>query len=71
MFTVSPKVLVPFILGLVATAIHWLVTGEFDENETVLLISDFAYAIVGYSLAPAPGVRQVDVDVLSRKRKPR
>lgn len=65
--SISPKVYVPFVLGLVALAIHWFATGEFSEVELYGLISAFAYAAFGIAAPPAPGVKQAEVERVSRR----
>jgi hypothetical protein len=65
----SPKVVVPFVVGLVGTIIYSLVEGEFDTAQIVAALSTFLYAALGVAAPPAPAVSQKEVEAYSRHKR--
>jgi hypothetical protein len=45
-----PKVLVPAIAGLVALAVRFVATNEFDREEAAFVVGLFGYALIGWTV---------------------
>lgn len=67
-FTFSPKVVVPFLVGLIGWVVTGITSGFFDTANLTVLIATLAYSILGVAAPPAANVNQADVMALSRKR---
>lgn len=68
-FNFSPKVVVPFLAGLIAWAVTGLTAGFFDTTNLVVLIATLGYSVLGVAAPPAANVNQADVVALSAKRQ--
>lgn len=66
-WNLSPKVVLPFLAGLIGFATTWAITGDFDKDALVILISTLAYGVIGVAVPPAPGVTQEDVANIPRR----
>jgi hypothetical protein len=67
LFSLSPKVVRPFLVGLVAFAVV-AITAGFDTEALVLLVANFAYAILGVA-APPVARSKVTQAALARKHR--
>jgi hypothetical protein len=65
----SPKVVVPFVVGLVGTIVYSLIEGEFDTAQIVAAVATFLYAALGVAAPPAPAVSQKEVEAYSRHKR--
>jgi hypothetical protein len=52
---VSPKVADPFVVGLVAVVVTWIMSGSFDLDQVKLLVVTFVYGILGVAAPPVAG----------------
>lgn len=66
-FTISPKVLYPLALGLVAFLVTGLTSGFWDTANLATLLTTAALTAAGAVAPPAPGRTQRQVSALPRK----
>lgn len=69
MLNISPKVLAPFLAGLVAFVVSWISSGSFDGPTLTILVSTFIYGALGVAAPAAPEVTQHEVSTISRRRR--
>jgi hypothetical protein len=67
-FALSPKVVIPFLAGLIGFGVTWVVSGEFNDEALAVLIATLGYGILGVAVPPAANVTQSEVAEISRKR---
>lgn len=66
---ISPKVLLPALLSLLAAVALYLLTG--DDTYLVMILLSLVGGGIGIAAPPAPGVSQAEVTRLAaKKRKP-
>lgn len=66
-----PKVWYPFVVGVTAILVQWIVTGTFDRNEIAETAALFIYTAVGYTVPNGALVSHYDDEPVDPPKKGR
>jgi len=67
----SPKVVAPFVAGLVGFAVTWIANGTIDGTALTVLISTFVYGALGLAAPPVPKSRVKMSELVAKHSVPR
>ena len=66
----SPKVVIPFIVGLIGITIYGIADG-FDTPQLIGYITTFVFGVLGVAAPPAAAVSQSEVAAYSKTKRTR
>lgn len=67
--TLSPKVVVPFLIVQLGNLIYAIGSGGWDWHQTLIALLGLVASAFGFSVPPAPDVRHHEVAALSRRKR--